>query len=94
MSFLEDVVHDMKVVKTFSKVDFFSDYFHVKLDDESSKFPDLLWLMSLVETVKEKCAWHAKAKMAAPISCFKNSRSRILTRLTRLDKDVCKALSL
>ena len=28
------------------------------------------------------CAWHAKAKMAA-LTCFKNSRSRILTRLTR-----------
>ena len=40
------------------------------------------------------CAWHAKAKMTAPKSCFKNSRSRILMRLTRLDKDACKALSL
>ena len=39
-------------------------------------------------------AWHAKAKMADPASCFKNSRSRILTKLTRLDKDVCKSLSL
>ena len=28
------------------------------------------------------CAWHAKAKMAA-LTCFKNSRSRILTRPTR-----------
>ena len=29
------------------------------------------------------CAWHAKAKIAAPMSCFKNSWSRILTRLTK-----------
>ena len=28
------------------------------------------------------CAWHAKVKMAA-LTCFKNSRSWILTRLTR-----------
>ena len=57
-----------------------------------------------ISTVKEKwtypqknvlvCAWYAKAKMAAPTSCFKNSRSWILTRLMRLDKDMCKGLSL
>ena len=39
------------------------------------------------------CAWHAKAKMTAPMLCFKNSRSRILTRLTRLENDACKALT-
>ena len=35
------------------------------------------------------CAWHAKAKMGAPMSCFKNSHSQILMRLMRLDKDMC-----
>ena len=54
----------------------------------------LTWFLEKNEliTVKEKwtyprknvlvCAWHAKVKMAV-LTCFKNSRSRILTRPTR-----------
>ena len=63
-----------------------------------------LFTIITIFSVKEKwtnprknvlvCAWNAKAKMVAPTLCFKHSRSWILTRLTRLDKDVCKALSL
>ena len=59
-----------------------------EIREECEREMDISWKNVLI------CAWQAKAKMAAPKSCFKNSGSQILTRLMRLDKNVCKALNL